>query len=867
MKRLSLYIVFSLFIVSSSLANHITGGEMSYRLVNQTGNNFTYHVILKLFRDPASATQLDPTVNIAIYNKGTNSLVSNNSVARGNVMTLTLTSPGPCVVNPPVVSYEVGFYEFDITLPGVPFGYVITYARCCRIAGITNVVNSSSTGVTYTAEIPGNGLDPNAPANNSASFLGVDTVIMCAGYPITYNFGATDNDGDQLVYRFCDGFTNTGGTVPNPPAPPPYNPLPYQAPYSGISPMGAGVTLNTSTGLITGNAPPAGIYVVTVCVDEFRNGQLIATQRKDLQVKVADCDIATVTLNPNGYINCNDYTVSFSNLTPSALINSYFWDFGDMSTLSDTSNIPAPSYTYPDTGIYIVKVVANRNQPCSDSTTAQVRVYPGFFPDFSFNGACVNNPVQFMDNTNATYGNVNFWRWDFGVAAVANDTARQQNPQYTYTAAGNYNVEFIVGSDKGCRDTINQLVPIIDKPPINLTFRDTLICSIDTIQLLASGTGAFTWSPNYNISSTSTSSPMVSPDVNTWYYVDLDDSGCLNRDSLQVRVVNNVTLTARTDTTICLGDQVQMSAATDGLQYSWSPAGTLSNPNILNPIATPGATTTYQITSHIGGCTSVEDVVVTVVPYPTVNAGNDVMICFNGTTQLNGQHSGTNFTWSPSATLTNPNTLNPVAAPTATTPYILTVTDNSSGCPKPARDTVIVTVLPKVNAFAGRDTIIVAGQPLQLRATGGTSYIWSPSMGLNNPNIANPVAQLDGNVPVVTYKVVVSDQAGCTDSAFITVNVFKIGPDILVPTGFTPNGDGRNDVFRPIYAGIDNIDYFRVYNRWGQLVYSNNQNNGQGWDGNIGGKPQNSGVYVWMVRGTDFNGKIHEKRGTVMLIR
>ena len=70
--------------------------------------------------------------------------------------------------------------------------------------------------------------------------------------------------------------------------------------------------------------------------------------------------------------------MSFNNLSPSALINNYYWDFGDLSTLADTSRATGPSYTYPDTGIYTVKVVANRNQPCSDSTTAQVRVYPGF---------------------------------------------------------------------------------------------------------------------------------------------------------------------------------------------------------------------------------------------------------------------------------------------------------------------------------------------------------------------------------------------------------------------------------------------------------------------------------------------------------
>lgn len=840
---------------------------MFYTLVNQAGNNYTYHVTLKLFRDGVGGgPPLAGAEVIAIYEKGTNALVWSQTVPQTSFNTLVLSSPGPCVVNPPQVIYDVALYETDVTLPANANGYLITYARCCRVAGISNVSGSQTTGVTYSAEIPGNLLEPTGPANNSAHFLGIDTVVMCAGYPILYNFGAEDADGDVLVYRFCEGFTNTGGNAPNPPPPPPYIPLPYQPPYTSSTPMGIDVSIDPITGVITGNAPPAGIYVVTVCVDEFRNGELIATQRKDLQVKVADCDIATVTLEPNGYTNCLDYTVSFNNLTPSSLINTYFWDFGDPSTLGDTSNLAAPSYTYPDTGVYTVKVVANRNQSCSDSTTAQVRVFPGFFPGFTYSGACVNNPVQFTDTTRTTYGVVNSWRWDFGVPPLSNDTSRLQNPQYIYTTAGIYNAELIVTSSKGCRDTVYQNISIIDKPPITLAFRDTLICFTDTIRLQASGNGTFTWSPNYNISNINTANPLVSPDVTTWYKVDLNDNGCRNMDSIRVRVVNTVNLTARTDTTICINDPVQLSAATDGLQFSWSPTGSLSNPNILNPIATPSVTTTYTITSRIGGCVATEDVVVTIVPYPMVNAGADTMICFNTTAQLNGQQGGTSFSWSPAGSLSSASVLNPVASPASTTQYILTVTDNVSGCPKPSRDSITVTVLPPVNASAGKDALVIAGQPLQLRATGGISYTWSPPTGLNNPNIQAPIAILDGNIPVIVYTVVVRDQAGCTDSASITVQVFKTGPDIFVPTGFTPNNDGLNDIFRPIYAGMDQIDFFRVYDRWGKLVYSSNIN-GEGWDGKVGGKTQNGGTFVWMVQAVDFTGKVHFKKGTVTMIR
>lgn len=871
MNRQFLSLIVVLLLALSSFANHISGGEMSYSFVSQLGNDYTYTIRLKLFRDGlGGGPQLSASEAIAVYIKGTNTLVTTFvAVPRVSFNTIQLTNPGPCIINPPQVIYDVAVYETSVTLPGNADGYIITYQRCCRVGGIVNVSSSAGQGVTYTAEIPGTLVGPSAPVNSSARFLGIDTVVICAGYPFTYNFGAQDNDGDALVYSFCDSYTGgtAGDPAPIPPNPPPYTPVQYTPPFSGSLPLGTGVTINPNTGVITGIAPSSGTYVVTVCVQELRNGQLIATQRKDLQVKVADCDVATVTLEPDGYINCTDYTMSFSNLSPSALINNYFWDFGDLTTLADTSRLTRPGYTYPDTGIYTVKVVANRNQPCSDSTTAQVRIYPGFVPDFDFTGMCINVPLQFNDLSTVTYGNVNFWRYDFGVTSLSNDTSRLRNPQYTYSAVGSYTAELIVGSSKGCRDTVYKTVTIIDKPAITLAFRDTLICNIDTLQLNASGSGTISWTPNYNILNPMSFAPIVFPKTTTWYKAELDENGCRNTDSIRVRVVSSVSLTVSNDTSICANDPVQLFANTDGLQYIWAPAASLSNPNILNPVATPAISTTYQVTSRIGGCTATEDVVVTIILRPTVNAGVDVEICHDSTTQLNGQTSGTSFSWSPSSSLNNASLLNPVAMPTGTTSYILSATDIASGCPKPSYDTVVVVVLPRVNAFAGNDTVGIAGLPLQLSATGGVSYQWSPSTNLTNPDIAGPIAMLDGNPEFVSYLVTVADQAGCTDTASIRIRVFKTGPEIFLPTGFTPNGDGLNDVFRPIYVGMKAIDYFQVYNRWGALLYSHNKDDGQGWDGTIKGHKQNTGTFVWMVKATDVLGRVHFKKGTVMLIR
>lgn len=165
-------------------------------------------------------------------------------------------------------------------------------------------------------------------------------------------------------------------------------------------------------------------------------------------------------------------------------------------------------------------------------------------------------------------------------------------------------------------------------------------------------------------------------------------------------------------------------------------------------------------------------------------------------------------------------------------------------------------------ANAGADTVVAANQPLQLFGSGGTSFSWSPATGLSDPTIANPMAILTGDM---SYILTAASPQGCASSDTIHIKVFK-GPAFHIPNVFSPNGDGRNDRFEFIAAGISELEYFQIYNRYGQLIYSSN-NLRASWDGRLNGKDQSSGTYVYAIAGKDYNGNRHTKKGSFILVR
>jgi gliding motility-associated-like protein len=322
----------------------------------------------------------------------------------------------------------------------------------------------------------------------------------------------------------------------------------------------------------------------------------------------------------------------------------------------------------------------------------------------------------------------------------------------------------------------------------------------------------------------------------------------------------------------------------NGATYDWSvPAGwSVDAGNNDNTITvTVGSQPGWIVAKEANSCTNLTDSLFVdlykgALPQAVIDP-RDTTICYGGKAPLHAiVTTGTEYSWVSTESLARgsngpipsaPFAVNALASPERTTDYILNV--RNEGCPITVADTFTVTVVPPIRVNPGNDTLVVVNQPLQFRVTSNDpykdEYQWSPSTDLSNPDIADPIGLYGPGENKITYLVKATDTFGCYGTASLNITIAHTVPDIFVPSAFTP-GTNSNSVFRPICIGISSLEYFRVYNRWGQLVFSSSQI-GQGWDGRVQGKMQESNAYLWILKGTDYIGRVISKKGTVVLIR
>ncbi|MDP4267422.1 MAG: PKD domain-containing protein, partial [Bacteroidota bacterium] len=318
-----------------------------------------------------------------------------------------------------------------------------------------------------------------------------------------------------------------------------------------------------------------------------------------------------------------------------------------------------------------------------------------------------------------------------------------------------YNVT--VSDNIGCSGSSSVIVTVINTIPSIKTNRP-VICLGQSDTIFAGGGDTYLW--NYN--NATTSNIIVSPTVTTTYTVTVGLFGCNSKDSLTI-TVNPLPPAgfAGSDQTICLNSITILSVTGTYSKYSWSTGEPIQT---INPM--PTTTTAYYVTvTDANGCSNTDEVNIFVNPLPVAFAGNDTGVCYGNSVPLLAT-GGNKYDWSPATGLSDITIANPVANPTTTTQYTVTVTDTITTCSATSNVTVVIYPLPI--AFAGADDRICLGDSLQLLGTMGTSYVWSPSVGLSDSLISNPKAS-----PAITttYSLTVTDEHSCSASASMVLTV------------------------------------------------------------------------------------------------
>tara|TARA_B110000037_G_scaffold112767_1_gene129994 strand:- start:17126 stop:19336 length:2211 start_codon:yes stop_codon:yes gene_type:complete len=470
----------SALVLSTQLyASHIVGGDMYYDCL---GGN-TYQITLKIYRDCLSdGADFDPVLPVTVFN-GLNVQIDQFTIPYPGSVTLDVLFDNPCITLPSDICVEEAIYQKTVTLPDSPTGYTLSYQRCCRGPAVTNLNDPDDEGLTLQIDIPPTSF---AVCNSSARFTNYPPLVLCSGQEIEFDHSAIDPDGDFLVYELCSPFGGGSSVLPapDPASPPPYDPVVWGPGFSATDPFGDGdLTIDPVTGMVTALPEAPGLYAVGVCVNEYRDGNLISTSRRDFLFKVLNCDIeleAEVVLQEEltTFVSfCQGLEIFFENNSYGGEF--YKWDFGVSGIGTDISSEFEPSYTFPGPGTYEVMLVVNPGWPCTDTSFATFIVANEITAFFTSPDAqcIVDNSFDFMgEGVYPAEGDGTTFEWNLGGSSIPLFSTVEDPTGVVFTEGGPHNVTFTVNYDV-CTISYTEEVFVYAEPTINFTVPDELKCA------------------------------------------------------------------------------------------------------------------------------------------------------------------------------------------------------------------------------------------------------------------------------------------------------------------------------------------------------------------------------------------------------
>ena len=477
-------ILFVLFLLTTCLiaeAGHLVGGEISYY---QVGGD-TYVINLRMYRDcnasgPLVITKFDSAVNISIYDASNNELISVVNIVKPPDSTrLPLVLAIPCLPNPPDICILEMVYTDTIIIDIPPNGVHLVNQRCCRTPSSLNIVNPSQYGSTYSTYIPGSNLFTN---NSSPQFNQVPPIALCVGIYLELDYSATDPDSDSLYFDLCtpfhgggSGFSN-GVPQPDTPAAPPFDTVAWSSGFNKGYQLSASPAfiIDHSKRLITGRPDQIGTYAFGVCVSEFRDGLKLSENKRDFQMEVTSCDVEAAAAIDSAVEECIGLQIQFYN--KSTLGEYFYWDFGDLTTINDTSTSSNPIYTYPDTGFYTIRLIAIGETGCSDTSYFTYHVRPKIIPEFEvpapqcFEG----HSFDFKHAGHAKNSTYKYWVIQNDTLIIEPDQIGIFNQQFPNP--GSHIVQ-LVYEDFGCVKIQSDTIGLFNKPTMSLVQPFRAMCS------------------------------------------------------------------------------------------------------------------------------------------------------------------------------------------------------------------------------------------------------------------------------------------------------------------------------------------------------------------------------------------------------
>jgi len=825
------YFFFVLFclLFGTAKSTHIVGGEMGYKYL---GSN-QYRIRLDLYIDCQNgnpqAISSDATAYIGVFNGQTRNMLGGypKQISRQGPKRVVKTNYN-CIVQAPNACVDQYWYEVTFTLPPITGGYYISFQRCCRNGSINNLVDPGGTGANYWTLIPDARTLSNKKENNSAVFKELPPNFLCTNTPLKFDHSALDVDGDSLVYELFRPFTGGTSNAPRPDQGangdlqmPPFSQITWGAGYIDTNPINGNppLQIDSKTGYLTLTPTKTGQFVVGILVKEYRKGQLIGTTRRDYQFNVQSCVIDVVASYFVPTFICG-YKYKFQNKSSSA--QRYHWDFGIDSLKSDTSNLPSPTYTFPHAGKFRVKLYAYKNK-CLDSFLAYVTVVEPLKPKLPADTIiCPGGSVKLKSNIKAEA-----YKWSTGQTT---DSIITKLEGWVYLDV----------YSKVCywRDSMKIT---IDRDIVN-AFGDTTICSNDPINrdiYGAPGMAKYTWSTGATSRLTNVTK------TGKYYLIGETANKCKSLDSVLVSQYSPVKVDVR-DTTVCPSVVVTFDSKINtggNTTVVWSDGASGRTANIT----TPGL---YWVKVTVGLCSTRDSFTIKNFPYE-FKMGKDLRYCEKIDTTLTiTLPNVTKIVWNKEVT-------GPVFRLTAPGKVVVEL-HNSNDCPE--KDSIEVKLFPNPIVNLGPDTSLCLSEMPTLDAGAGMiAYLW------NTGATSQKIIGYDSGL----YWVKVKDPEGCVNRDSVNLNKRKDAfPSIIfMPNAFTPNGDGRNDMY-PMnqYMVKGSLYNVKLFNRWGEKI-AEFTNPDMNWDGNINGKPASEGVYIFIAYWIGCDNEKRSLQGNFTLLR